>query len=98
MIYFSCSGVSFVIFLFFVAGMLLSSFVIIMFWQMEKDAISKKLFLNDFDLNFPNIFCIILVGLIAGLSTSSLGLGAGTIINPILMGSLENYPPTVLLL
>jgi uncharacterized membrane protein YfcA len=35
------------------------------------------------------------VGFVAGVASSALGLGAGTIINPILMGTLENYPPSV---
>ena len=76
--------------------MLIFSGLIIQFWKWEKDVIAKQVNVDDFDLNSKNVSCILVVGFIAGLSSSSLGLGAGTIINPILIGYLENYPPSVL--
>jgi uncharacterized membrane protein YfcA len=63
--------------------------------MLEKEAISNKIYFKDVELNCPNVTCIMIVGFVAGVASSALGLGAGTIINPILMGTLENYPPTV---
>ena len=53
------------------------------------------MYLKQLHLDYSNFICIILVGLVAGISCSALGLGAGTTLNPVLLNSLENYEPIV---
>ena len=71
------------------------SFLFIKFWQSENEIISKTVYLKQLHLDYSNFICIILVGLVAGISCSALGLGAGTTLNPVLLNSLENYEPIV---
>ena len=86
------------IFCTFISVMIFTSYLIIRFWQFENEEIGKIVNFLDMDLNSNNIFCILIVGFVAGVSVSGLGTGAGTIINTILMEKLENYPPTVKLI
>jgi len=92
----SCTGWSYMIWILFIAIMLLMSFFVILFWRYEKEAIEKAVPLEEMDLTTFNLVVIIIVGFVAGIATSSLGLGVGTVTNPILLGFLEHYPPSVI--
>ncbi len=51
---------------------------------------------EEINFTYSSQFFLIFIGLLAGLASSCLGLGAGTVINPILINYLDKYPPSVI--
>ena len=52
----------------------------------------------DIELTTPTLFFLVLTALAAGIASSGLGLGAGTVLNPVLINYLDRYPPSVIII
>ena len=71
------------------------NFYIYLYWKKEKELIEENVKIEELELNFSNLIFLVFLGFFTGLACVCLGIGAGTITNPILLGFLDNYAPSV---
>jgi len=91
-----CTFIPFLSEFFFLTIMVVVNYIIIKTWKEEKEFIDKYVPAEDIQLDVWNSLFICLVGFLAGIASVCLGLGAATVTNPILMGYLDKYPPSVI--
>ena len=71
------------------------NFYIYVYWKKEKELIEEHSKIDEMDLTLSNMIFLICLGLFTGMACVCLGVGAGTITNPILIGFLDFYSPSV---
>ena len=71
------------------------NFYIYVYWKKEKELIEMNAKIDEIELTFSNLIILTILGLFTGMACVCLGVGAGTVTNPILMGLLDFYAPSV---
>jgi len=65
-------------------------------WKSENTLIKSRIKYDELEIKIGNLIWLMLLGFFTGLACVCLGLGAGTITNPILIGFLDYYAPSVI--
>ena len=91
----SCSRTSIVVGGSFLLIMSILNYYILVYWRREKALIENNAKIDEIELTGYNLFVLVCLGFFTGMACICLGVGAGTVTNPILLGFLDYYAPSV---